>query len=521
MDNKSRESIVQSYIHVVGTDGHNRLSSVRNIIDELTQYMLETETSKLYIHPNFSFNWISGPSGYIADIPVTSQFHADGFQCPMFRNICVYEIEFNSRFKDSVYIEQLRDLCRKTIPIHPQCPMNIESDTDESGWSECLGMNGSSVGIYQARDVSGETQEVYRYFVIVDTGLPETVQDKLQKLAYSVWIEQQPGKDNKTYEDICFKDNSFMQRASALSFENNRRIAYRFTVLAGLKLRSHPIVGDDAYTYPEKSGTESYRKQENIDTSKYGSELTPRIREAIGYFPHASMPISPFTVLERLPMDSDITKEAKASMYPDHVANFPLGSILELIPALSRIEFVKDVNLQSEPMRCKPILRTEYNTYKRVDQHTMRIYNGCCPLPLMGEGIIRPLQVGLGYEIIGSRYFYTTIVDSRRTWDNEYGNGFPIQYKFAYLEDHTKLTAQNRLIYCSAFHGISYESAVAPRQLRGVYQNLSELKSIAADHLQPDGQRASLVMEPMFVYMSPRHHPARSLDILTSDIYKP
>lgn len=540
MDSESADAIVLSVTNVVGADNSNKLQVLRaqlkdatttengaipveDMVSALSYFLIRTEALKLNLFPNFFHSWLTGPFGYVLDLNPTSPFDFEPFRAHLFRNICAYEIVYKPELQHLETLAGYRDACRATLPIDPPSPIDIETDTKDSGWSECLGMCGSKIGIYRARDHDEGSQDGYRFFVVVESGLPELTVDQLTRYLFKLSVDNHAFlkgdranldlRQPLTYEDVLLKGGSAMERLREISLENNKRLAYRFISECGLQ----PVSGTAQF----QSGPNPYRHSaEEIVAERHGALLD----QAIDYWLKFSPVICPWSRLQHLPLDADTTQETKAVYPSEQLLKYPLGSVLESIDPLKRIEILKEreVQFQTHPRTYEPLLRVEFNTFRPIGQTAIRWYCGCSPAPSDGAGLIRPLQPGLGYEIVGSKFLYATNGDAGIPWENNFSDAFPVQFKFAVNAKDTHASAQTQFVYCSLFHGISKSSDVAPRQLRGSCTGLSDFKPGSLPYTQvfTSRGRASVTLDPVFVYLSPKPQPETDLELITADIYK-
>lgn len=536
MDNEHLEYQVLKYVSVVGSiESKDKLSILRTLIKELSKtnvpvdelasalvyFLTRTEALRMYVYPNFHIGWISGPRGYVLDLNPTSPFNFEPFRTNLFRHICIYEIGFKQELLSKETITKFRDISRKTIPIEQAAPIKLDEDTKESGWSECLGMSGSRIGVYRAHDHSEASQDAYRYFVVVDTGLPEQTMNLLaRKMCETTMeniniLEEGRKEPHVQYGQLLAGPGSLFDRLEEISLANNKRLAYRFMRNLDLEPISHEITNIPLISV--ETETEDYRPSPHKDFS-YSSQL---IEEALSYWP-VNCPVSPWTTIQALPLDKECTPEAKA-IFPssEGLKNFPLGVVIDHMDPKERIKALTRLQYQSKPMYVEPLVRTSVNVARQVDPYTIRYYDNCTPVPKDGSGLIRPLQTIMGYEVVGSKYFYSTCADSTVEWTNDVGSGYPIRFKFIPSDTDTKVSAQNQMIFCSLSHGINDQVSTAPRQLRGTFVNLNEFKPTTVSYSQVNGDifRQSVRLEPVFVYLSPKPVPEHEIDMFHVDPY--
>ena len=466
------------------------------------------------IYPNFIFGWLAGPAGYVCSFPSTQAFRCDPFVSNYFRIISLYEVETVPEYIEPQKRRQAHTRIRQCIQEDTKVWPKMESDTDQSGWGESLGVNGGRIGLYTIEEPSLDKQGVnkMRMFIVVQSGLHQkTVKDmhnydyvlsrKNEALAAKILnITQSSSNKGKifSYGEEFDSQHSMKIRMLQCASENNNRMAAKFIKILDLVPLNHEIrpSSDTPYVVPDLPD---------------GVPSKERLGKALEYWPR-KVPITSLDCLPSydnpVPTDNNAHVSVKEAIPPDELRGYPIGAYLAHFKKTDLTyfnELVKtyDIVFWSSPWRIIPDLESDTNTM-RTDDGQVTWYNGCTPIS--DRGVIRPLPLSLGYDVINGHLFR-----GAKAWQNNYLQGYPIDYPFYQSPTPSGTDYHTEAKFISAYHGgISgikkRGNTIYPSHFHGSYKRISDLTSeMYQDRYTHDLHTQGLTinrLSPLLVYLS-------------------
>lgn len=559
-------SLLKNFVFFVGGGDKREFNNLLVAIDDketdvnelficLYKMIKACSVSKMYLYPNFRFNWLYGPSGYVTTISKSKMVNFDLFTNNLFRVISIVEINIpNNSFSDIDSLEkqkQLRNAIRLNLPLETDNYPTLESNFFDS-WSPALGGAGSKIGFYSFSSQNG-VDILKRRFIVIDSGLHhQTVQmyiDYLTKLtidndrcsktfnAVEELNEQKYLTSNiqsswnndideiKYFRDE-FSDGSIAKNLLQISIENNKRLAYLFC-----RITDQSFIDQDHYVTSHDS---KFKVPNDAPVDMHNSEVVSYVIKILNAFPNGAV-IDPSTVLDfnvRTNFNCGEYNELLANFQKSNNNGFKLGLYLfkyrdenkktgKYDNIMSIIQN-KSIELQEYPKTVSSVYSCDYNSF-RDDYNNIYLYSDttCVDSSLNyhnftdvfgsdKHAVIRQLLPLQGYEVYNCDLFNNVVISSGKiemnyNWKNSFGNGFPITIPKSYCEHNPSSLSQSGKFF-SLSHNGQREEKVLPLQLCVKYRDGDDYlmdKNLKNDIFNSVSDLMPVRLLPEFVYLSP------------------
>ena len=544
IDNK----ILKAYINQVGISESDdlMLSTNKNETNEeleekmncVLNLIKSSSISKLYIHPNFDFGWLNGPSGYVAAINKDMAFNYEMFTHSLFRAITITEIVWNQNTNDCIVNSskhaEIRKNLRKAMPLQTD---NIPGalDNDTSGWSAALGLYDSRIGFYSYLDNSTKNVESRtRMYIIVDSGLHDETVQSIHNADYRTTIQNirlmksfdalddsftdykyngtESDKNIITTIETEFREDSRKANALKIALENNRRLTVMFASITNQTLKNK------IESYPEED-YQYFRPLEGVQNVNTEEEKQ-LFMKALNWWPPGAI-ITPATQICKYKHDSSISDEAKKDLPPPELEGYKLGSAYMSLQKASERNNKKEgfialvnqfkVRFHEKPISYLPDAESEYNTFRMDDSH-FYYYSNTSPTKQTDNeksAVIKQLLPMKGYEFYNCALFADSETENNgdnsniKYWSNDFGSGYPTIPKLdscAWKQDELGSAYK----FSSLFNDGINPGKKIPEQLEVTYQNTDpQNKQLASKHLSGNTNiNKKAVFVPELVYLS-------------------
>ena len=182
--------------------------------------------TKITVLPNWTYDFLRPPQGYVAEFVADAPFKADLFFTDMFACTTLTRINDVNESTLSSCVEKVR---AATPKVSHQCALFERSDTQQ--WFPSIGDRDACIGLYSADETNARTQmSEKKWFVVSKVNMDAECYKQFER--YLVKCET----EGKTYRQV-FESNDVIDQFKALITRNRRRLVYDFATSIGATVR--------------------------------------------------------------------------------------------------------------------------------------------------------------------------------------------------------------------------------------------------------------------------------------------
>ena len=181
---------------------------------------------KVTVLPNWTYDFLRPPHGYVAEFEANAMFKADLFFTDMFACTTLTRISDVNETTLSSCVDKLR---AATPKVSHQSALFDNADAQQ--WFPSVGDRDACIGLYCADETNARTQmSEKKWFVVSKITMDAECYKEFER--YLVKCETEA----KTYRQV-FESNEVIDRFKALITRNRRRIVYDFATSIGATVR--------------------------------------------------------------------------------------------------------------------------------------------------------------------------------------------------------------------------------------------------------------------------------------------
>lgn len=471
------------FVDPSGADECLEQSDLGDVSQALKRMKIRTGMRSLWLMPNFRFNYLPPPTGWVGTFAQADRFRHGAFQYDKYRCMTMVKCQVEEKDMEPDRLRAIQRRLQIQFPMRPAVPPGLGSSVEGGGFSPALGMSGCSIGVYKHLDETNKPT----FYIVCHSSLPDALTDELQEHERAVHesCDEWERRDGVVSERLLqrapanmnmeeFSDGGLQKRMEELSREVGMRNVALFSQIADIRVERGLIENEDGgVVYDAPGGDFS-------DPALFDEALARWGRDRIVY---------PFSRIEGGP--------------DDNIHGYRLGKMVKT-RADDKTVGLGNVRYDETIYTIIPTAQTVYNTF-RVNAGVLYTYNNCCAI---NEPFLVDRGLNLGYRLYN--YNAETGKALLPLLKNDYGAGFPCVFPYTpvptmQVETHVKNTFfSNREGEISGPIGQINKSSGAgllPAQLMG--QHLSgSLTDDVVGRLLP-GLPPAMLLTPVFVLLSP------------------